>query len=191
MAIDCHRPVRRPPLTLTEHRCPPHQNHFPEPLTDRPDVRLRLPLVRRTRRRQPALVDLVRRRTALPRTRAATRLGDHRPRRRRHRARHPEDRQGGRRLPARARRRRRPVGRDGGQALPRHRPPQLPSQRRLHRGPSRAGQPGGARRRQGHQRSAGQSGRPVGERRVGVAQAVLDRSGCRCPTRCRSTAPSC
>ena len=131
-------------------------------------------VVRRTGRCQPALVDLVRRRAALPRTRAATRLGDHRPRCRRHRARHPEDRQGGRRLPARASRRRRPVGGDGGQALPRHRPSQLPSQLRLHGGSSRPRQPGGARRGQGNHVRPPQSSRPVGERRVGVAQAVLE-----------------
>ena len=55
--------------------------------------------------------------------------------RHRHRARHPEDRQGGRRLPPRARRARRAVRGDGRQALPRRGDPLLPPQRRLHRGP--------------------------------------------------------
>ncbi|WP_368874545.1 RIO1 family regulatory kinase/ATPase [Microbacterium sp. GbtcB4] len=57
-----------------------------------------------------------------------------------HRARHPEDRQGGRRVPAGARRARRhdaahPPRR---QALPGHREPELPALRRLHRGTQHA-----------------------------------------------------
>ena len=54
---------------------------------------------RRPARRRP-LVDLGRRRARPP---APSRLGDHRPRRRRHRPRRAQDRQGGRRPPPRAR----------------------------------------------------------------------------------------
>ena len=93
-----------------------------------PGLRLRLPGVRRPRRR-PALVDLAERRAASPRPGAAPRLGGDLPGRRRHRARHPQDRQGGRRLPPRARRPGDPGERrrDGGQALPQ------PEHRSFHR----------------------------------------------------------
>ena len=53
---------------------------------------------------EPALVHLARRRAAVPRPGAPPRLGGDLAGRHRHRARHPQDRQGGRRLPARARR---------------------------------------------------------------------------------------
>ena len=91
----------------------------------------------------------------------------------RHRARHPQDRQGGRRLPARARRARRAVRGDGGQALPRRGDPVLPPQRRLHRGPPdpalarRAGAGQEERLRPRRRR------RPVGHGGVGGAQAAL------------------
>ena len=88
-----------------------------------------------------ALLHLARRRAAVPRPRATPRLGGDQPGRRRHRARHPQDRQGGRRLPARAGRPRRPrpAGRDGRQALPRRGAPHLPPQ---HAPTPRAAAPG-------------------------------------------------
>src|SRR6266496_556389 len=67
----------------------------------------------------------------LARPQAASRLAGHRPGRRRHRARHPEDRQGSRRLPDQARRARRPVLPARGQALPRSRAPDVPPGQRL------------------------------------------------------------
>ena len=90
------------------------------PFGTRPVVRLRLQGVRRPRRARPALVDLAPGRATLPRPRAPPGLGGDLPGRRRHRARHPQDRQGGRRLPARARRPAPPGRRrgDGGEALP-------------------------------------------------------------------------
>ena len=77
-----------------EEQPPPCSN----PLSDRG---LHLHLRRRSRRR-PTLVDLVVRREGSPRPRTTTRLGDHRRRRDRHRARRLEDRQGGRCLPDRS-----------------------------------------------------------------------------------------
>ena len=122
-------------------------------------------------RRRPALVDLARRRAALPRPRAPPGVGGDLPGCDRHRARHPQDRQGGRRLPPRTRRpaRARAGGRDGRQALPRARAPLVPPIRHLHRGPQHEAVP----RRAGdqaeeHLRPRG-GGRRVG--RLGVVGA--------------------
>ncbi len=76
----------------------------------------------------------------------------------RHRARHPQDRQGGRRLPARAGRPRRPGagGGDGREALPLRGAPDLPPQHHLHRGPAHpelARRPGRRRRETAHGRA--------------------------------------
>ena len=112
-------------------------------------------------------------------------------RRRRHRARHPQDRQGGRRLPARAGRPRRPrrSGRDGRQALPRRGAPHLPPQQRLHRGPPHRSVPRRPRAQAkkttpGRAVAAGQWASPSGTR-----SSASGPPASRSPTRCRSTAP--
>ncbi len=84
-----------------------------------------------------ALEHLGQRRAAVPRPRAPSRLGGHLRRRRRHRARHPQDRQGGRRLPARAGRPRTTPRGGVVMAAKRYRSPEHRSfhrSRRLHRG---------------------------------------------------------
>ena len=115
------------------------------------------------------------RRAALPRPGAPPRLGGDLPGRRRHRARHPQDRQGGRRLPRRAGRPGRPRRRrrDGGQALPQQRAPQLPPGGDLHRGPQHQALPRRARPQAQEHLGQGRRVRRVGGLGVGRAQAVL------------------
>ena len=118
-------------------------------------------------------------------------MARHRTGGRRHRARHPEDRQGGRRPPALARASRAPTGSacsppsaTGGRASA------LPPRRRLPRGPRRAGQPGSAGRWPadpafGKEMIAGQWANAEFERTVPVVVSWE----CPCRTRCRSSAP--
>ena len=131
------------------------------------------------------------RRAVVPRPRATPRLGGDQPGRRGHRARRPEDRQGGRRLPRGARRPRRPrpAGRDGREALPRRGAPLLPPQHRLHRGPPHPEHPRRPRRWPRSPRTAGRSRPASGPGRSGRPSSGSGGPASRSPTRCRSTAP--
>ena len=146
----------------------------PDPHPSRPDRarRARRRRGRRPSRRRP-LVDLGRRRARPP---APARLGDHRSRRRRHRPRRAQDRQGGRRPPRRARRaRHRPTRADGRQALPQRPAPHVPPRRGLPRGPPGAALPRDARDGHAHGVRPRSALRPVGERRVRGAHPALAR----------------
>ena len=82
-----------------------------------------------------------------------------------------------------------PAGRDGGQALPRRGAPQLPPQRRLHRGPAHPELPG----RAGRWPRRPRTGVPVAAGQWAWAEwealSASGRPASRSPTRCRSTAP--
>ena len=120
------------------------------------------------------------------------RLARHRAGRGRHRARHPEDRQGGRRLPGRARRaRHRPVVPAGGQAVPGRGAPHVPPRRRLPGGPPGPASPGSTGRWPAAPTSARRSSPASGPAPSSARCAGCTSWACRCRIRCRSSAPRC
>ncbi len=101
-------------------------------------------------------------------------LACHRPRGRRHRTRHPEDRQGGRRLPAAPRRaRHRPVLPARGQAVPGRGAPDVPARQRVSRRPARPGVEGEPGDRGAVRGGPGDDLHPVGARRVRRPESAL------------------
>ena len=136
-------------------------------------------LRRRHAPRQPAMVHLAIDHPHPARTAAVARLGDHHLLRDRYRARHREDRQGGRRVPHRARRIRprssTSVGAARGEALSRRQPSRLPSLGRVPGGPPDAAQPRPARHDQRQRIRSRARRRAVGVR--GVRRAHPDVAG--------------